>query len=101
MVLEIHMKLYMRELDFQERFFLVLKLGKWTKNWSKTGLFEFFEKFGDQFLLHLFYNENLYYLLCSCANPIFEKNFVSEIWSKMFSANQIAGFFSQPYLQNE
>ena len=27
--------------------------------------------------------------------------FVPEIWGKMFSANQIAGFFNQPYLQNK
>ena len=28
-------------------------------------------------------------------------NFVLEIWAKMFSANQIAGFFNQPYFQNK
>ena len=49
----------------------------------------------------MFYNENLYYLLCSCTNPIFRKIFVPEIWAKMFSANQIAQFFNQPYLQNK
>ena len=27
--------------------------------------------------------------------------FVLEIWAKMFSANQIAGFFNQPYHQNK
>ena len=47
------------------------------------------------------YNENLYYLLCSCTNPIFMKIFIPEIWAKMFSANQIAGFFNQPYLQKK
>ena len=26
---------------------------------------------------------------------------VPEIWAKMFSANQIAGFFNQLYLQNK
>ena len=40
-------------------------------------------------------------MLCSCTNPIFGKVFVPEIWAKMFSANQIAGFFNQPYLQNK
>ena len=30
----------------------------------------------------------------------FENIFVPEIWAKMFSANQIGGFFNQPYLQN-
>ena len=47
------------------------------------------------------FNENLYYLLCSCTNPIYGKIFVPEIWAKMFLANQIAGFFNQPYLQNK
>ena len=48
----------------------------------------------------MFYNEHLYHLLCSCTNPLFWKMFVPEIWAKMFAANQIAGFFSQRYLQN-
>ena len=29
------------------------------------------------------------------------KNFVPEIWAKMFSANQITVFFNQPYLQSK
>ena len=29
------------------------------------------------------------------------KIFIPEIWAKMFSANQIAGFFNQPYLQKK
>ena len=53
------------------------------------------------FLLNLFFNENLYYLLCSYTNPIFGKFFVPEIWAKMSSANQIAGFFNEPYLHNK
>ena len=32
---------------------------------------------------------------------MFRKIFVLEIWARMFSANQIAGFFNQPYLQNK
>ena len=46
-------------------------------------------------------NENLSYLLFSCTNPIFGKISVPEIWAEMFSANQIAGFFNQLYLQNK
>ena len=49
----------------------------------------------------MIYNENLFYLLCSCANAIFGKIFVPEIYAKMFSANQIAGHFNQPYLQKK
>ena len=32
---------------------------------------------------------------------MFRKIFVPEIWPKMFSDNQIAGFFNQPYLQKK
>ena len=53
------------------------------------------------FLLNLTYNENLYYLLCFYTSPIFGKIFVLEIWAKMFSVNQIAGFSNQPYLRKK
>ena len=69
-----------------------------TKNEPKTEFFKFIEK---NFMYFLLNDENLYHLLCSCTNPIFGKIFVSEIWAKMFLANQIAGFFNQPYLQNK
>ena len=62
--------------------------------------FEFTEKIDRQFLLNLFYNENLYYLLCSCTSLVFGQNLVPGLRTKMFSANQIAGIFNQPYLQN-
>ena len=46
------------------------------------------------------------YIICcvSAQIPFFGKIFVlkkkkkKKIWAKMFSANQIAGFFNQPYL---
>ena len=53
------------------------------------------------FLLNLLYNENLYCLLCCWTNLIFWKIFVPDIWAKMFSASQIAGFFNLPYIQNK
>ena len=93
-MLETHMKLCVTESDFLEKKFLPKNLGKWTKNGPKTGFFESTERFGHSFLLNLCYSENLYYLLCSCTNPIFGKIFVPEIWAKMFSANQTAGFFN-------
>ena len=77
------------------------KMGKWAQNEPKTGFFQFIGKFGRLFLLNLSYNENLYYLLCSCSSLIFGKKIFPEIWAKMFSANQIAGFFNQPYLPNK
>ena len=41
------------------------------------------------------------FFVCSCSNPIFGKIFIPKIWSKMFSANQIAVFYNQSYLQKE
>ena len=96
-MLESHVKLCLTEPEFFGKFFLLSKLGKW----AQTGFFEFIGKYSHQFLLNLVYNENLYYLLCSCTNPIRRKIFVPEIWTKMFSVNQVAGIFNQPYLQNK
>ena len=81
--------------------FFARQIGKWTKNGPKTGFYKFIERFGHYFLLNSFYNKNLYYLLCSCTNPIFGVIFVPVIWAKIFSANQIPVFFNQPHLQNK
>ena len=44
----------------------------------------------------------IYIICCVAAQiPYLGKIFVPEIWAKMFSANQIAGYFNQPYLQNK
>ena len=40
------------------------------------------------------YEESSFYLLYSCTNPIRGENLVSEIWAKIVSANQIAGFLN-------
>ena len=52
-------------------------------------------------IINLISDVNLYCFLCSCTNPIFGKIFIPEIWAKMFSVNQISGFFNQPYLQKK
>ena len=49
----------------------------------------------------LFYNENLYYLLCSCTNPTFGKNLVPEIYAKVLSVNHIVRFLNNLFLQNK
>ena len=81
------------------------KIGKWASKMVKNRVFlSLLKSLVINFYFYyflLFSNENLYCLLCSCTTPIFGKTFVPEIWTKMFSANQIAGFFNQPYLQNE
>ena len=86
----------------ENNFFFAFKIGKMDQKW----FFEFIGKFYHQFLLNFFYKrimfyEKLFQLLCSCTNPMFEKILVPEIWALMFSANQITGFFNQPYLQKK
>ena len=66
MVLEAIMTLRVTESDFLEKNLLPQKLVKWVKNRPKIQFSEFKEIFGQYFLLNFFYNENLYYLLCSC-----------------------------------
>ena len=95
------MKLYVTEPDFPEKFLLLPKLGKWTKNGPKTGFFEFIENFVINFY-GICSIIKIYIICCvPCTNSLFGKILVPEIWAKMFSANQIAGFFNQPYLQNK
>ena len=96
MLLKTRLKWCVTAIFFRNFFFFT---SKWAKG-PKIGFFKIIEKFGH-FFLNLFYNESLYYLLCSCANPIFGKNLVLEIWVKILSTNQIAEFLYQQYLQNK
>ena len=44
----------------------------------------------------------MYIIFCVPAQiPYLGKIFVPKIWAKMFSANQIAAFFNQPYFQKK
>ena len=43
----------------------------------------------------------IYIISCVPAQIPDWKIFVPEIWAKMLSVNQIAGFFNQPYLQKK
>ena len=85
MVLETHMKLCITE--------PVKKILKFPKNWENGQ-----KRFGHKFFPNLVYNEDLYYLLYSCTNLIFEKNLILEIWAKTLLACQIVGFLNQVYL---
>ena len=49
MVPETDVKLCMTKGHFPEKIYLPSKLGKWTKNGSKTGSFEFIQKLGYRF----------------------------------------------------
>ena len=77
-------------------FYFCTKSGK---NWPKIGFIGFIGKFSHCIFLNLVYKEISYYLLYSCTNPMLGKNLVPEIWAKMLSANQIAGFLNWLYLQ--
>ena len=63
------------------------------ENGPEIGFLGFVGKFSHKFFLNLVYKET-YYFLYSCTNPILSKIVVPEIWAKMFSANQIAGFLN-------
>ena len=58
------------EFEFLEKYFFCFK--SWGSG-PKIEFLEFKEKFGHYFSLNLLYNENLYYLLCPCTNPILGK----------------------------
>ena len=92
MALKLQLQLCVIGPDFLRNFFFPKHWEKWAKNGPKSGIFQFLGRFDHYFLLNSIIN--LYYLLCSCTNLIFEKVFILEIWAKMFSANQIAGFFN-------
>ena len=98
---------------FSGKIFLLRKLRKWTKffqpkNWENG------RKMGQkQGFLNLLKNLVInFYWICSimkisiifCALaeiPCFGKLFIPKIWSKIFSTNEIVGFFYRPYLQNK
>ena len=92
MVLKVHMKLCVTELDFWEKNFFAPKLRKRVKMGQKHGFFNLLENLVINFLLNLIYNRNLYYLLCSCTNPIFGKVFVPEIWPKCSQPMRLQDF---------
>ena len=78
---------------FREKFFLLQNWERGHKMGQKQGFFNLLE--------NLLINIYWIWSVISCTNPILGTIFVPEIWAKMFSANQIAGYFNQPYLQNK
>ena len=55
---------------------------------QKHAFLEVIEKIGHEFLL------SLYYLVCSCTNPILEKILVSQICAKVFYRQSLWRNFS-------
>ena len=64
------------------------------KNGPKIGFFDFIGKFRHQFFLNFNYNENLFYLLNSYANPIFGRK--SGSWDMGQNARPICKIFKSP-----
>ena len=91
MVPETYMKLSVTGPDFLYFFYLQ----NW-KNIPKTGPKQGFSNLLKNLVIHFYWIRSImkiYIICCFCADPIFDQIFVPEISAKMFSANQIAGFF--------
>ena len=90
MVLGAHVVLCETEPDFLKIFFC-------PKNEPKIRFYEFTGKLSHCFFLNVVYAERLC-LFYHCTNPIFDKNLVHEIWTKMLLAYQIAWFLNQIHI---
>ena len=97
MVLDARVLLCVTDPDF----FLKKFLSQNRENGPKIRFFGFIGKFSNQCFLNLVYKESSYYLLYSYTNSILGKNLVPEMWGKILSANQIAGFLDGVYIQNK
>ena len=97
MVLDARVLLCVTDPDF----FLKKFLSQNWENGPKIRFFGFIGKFSNQCFLNLVYKESSYYLLYSYTNSILGKNLVPEMWGKILSANQIAGFLDGVYIQNK
>ena len=80
-------------------FFKKIFCPKNGENGPKIGFFYLLENL--VIIFFWIWKESSYYLLYFCTNPILGKNQVPEIWAKMLSVNQIAGFLNWLYLQNK
>ena len=69
-MLEYHMKLSLTEPKFFSP-----KTGNTDQKFVKNSIFFNLLKNLTEILLNLFYDENVYYLLCSCTNSLFGKSF--------------------------
>ena len=65
-----------------------------SKNWESGPKIRFFEfvEIRSSFLLNLFYNENLYYWLRSCTNPVFGKKLFLRYRVKYFQIIRLQDF---------
>ena len=72
-------------------------MGKPRQKWAKDQVSLIYWEIWFYFFQDLVYDESLYYLMYSSTNPIFGKNLVSEIQTKILLANQIAGALNQLY----
>ena len=75
MLLETVIKLWGTELEFLENSFC-------PKNWGngpKIVFVDLKKNLVVSFSLNLFYNKNLFYLLCSCTHAVFGKSLVRDI----------------------
>ena len=71
------------------------------KNWENQPKNRFFWIYQKILYFTKFVLQWKFILFAMLLHKSHIKIFVPEIWAKMFSANQIARFFNQPYLQNQ
>ena len=88
MVIETHVKFCKTVVFSRKKFFPKIEI-------MDRKLDFLIEKLGHSFLLNLCYNENLFVLFLYKSHTW--QNF-PKICAKMFSANQIAGLFDQPFI---
>ena len=90
------------KLDFLGIFFFL------PKNWEKEPKMsqkQYFFNLLENLVISYYWIWSImemYIIFCVPAQiPYLGKIFVPKIWAKMFSANQIAAFFNQPYFQKK
>ena len=71
------------------KFFFAPNIRKMGQKWARV--FWIYWKVLSVIFTEFVLSWNLYCLLCSYTNPIFGKSLAHEIWTKMFSPNQIVG----------
>ena len=75
------------------------RIAKIDQTWAKNRVFWIYWKIWSLVFTEFVLWSN--FELFSVFLLIFGKTFVPEIWAEMFSANQIAWFFDQPYPQSK
>ena len=94
-MLETWMMLCVIEADFPEKKFCC----KYWVNGPNMGQKLGFLNLVKNLVFNFYWISSIMKIYIICCVPAWK--FLHEIWAKMFSGNQIAGFFNQSYIQNK